>query len=107
MAISGAAVIKGNVIRRKGNKTSRSLPFLPLPDVLFKKPTAACNLVTDIYADICWYRQCSDCSGGDGCQQLTSFEFILSHHLHVWFFPFLREHWKMLMGHNAYVPQKP
>lgn len=43
MAISGAANIKGNVIRRKGNKTSRSLPFLALPDILFKKRTAACK----------------------------------------------------------------
>lgn len=55
MAISGAAIMKGNVIRKKGSKTSRSLPFLALSDILFKKPTAACNLVTDIYADICWY----------------------------------------------------
>lgn len=32
------AMIKENVIRRKGNKTSRSLPFLALPDILFKNP---------------------------------------------------------------------
>lgn len=53
MAISGAAIIKENVIRRKGNETSRSLPSLALPDVPFKNPTAACSLLTDIYADIC------------------------------------------------------
>lgn len=39
MQVDGhGAMIKGNEIRRKGNKTSRSLPFLALPDVLFKKP---------------------------------------------------------------------
>lgn len=98
MAISGAAVIKGNVIRREGNKISRSLPLLALPDVLFKKPTVVCNLVTDIYADIC----CNH-STSIAVEVMTASNLL---HLSLLFRTicmhvsslFLRVHWKILMA---------
>jgi len=113
MAISGAAIIKGNAISREGNKTSRALPFLALPDIFFKKPTAVCNLATDIYTDICWY-----CGTPTAVELMTASNLLhltlFLHAICTYGFSLLLERALenangslCLMAHNAYVSQKP